>query len=249
MLGSLAARLDESVERLPPADAATLLPIMFSLGQSLVSTRATGGFDSPWVSAWRSVSWYLRSAPAGERGRLALDALRATGALSVAAMLIHLNDPGDRDAGEREGFVPNFPAADLASLKVEWLAQLSLLAADPPRLLARPDLASLLYRWRDYEGSFDAPRRWIGEVALDDLGFATVVSAFMSRGTSQGFGDRVAARHDTFRRDTVDEMIGVNEARRRIAEIDRTALPEHLRYPLEVLDRHLGQWAGGAADD
>ncbi len=249
LLPSLAARLDESVHRLPAAAAGTLLPVMFSIAQELVAGRRSGGFDSPWTSAWRATSWYLKSVPTADRGREALDALRKTGALSLAAILIHLNDPADCPENERENFEPNLTADELAQLKTEWLRQLEALAAYPPRLLAQPDLASLLYRWRDYTGSLDAPRGWLAKVITDDAAFATVVESLMSRGTSRGWGDRVAARHDTFQRDTIEDMIGVDEAARRLTEIDLTAFEGGRLEALETLIQHLRRWSEGGQDD
>jgi hypothetical protein len=71
----------------------------------------------------------------------------------------------------------------------------------------------------------------------------------MSRGTSHGWNDRVAARHDTFRRETIEEIIGIEEAARRLAEVDRSELPEEERRALEVLDQHLSRWMTGKGDN
>jgi predicted KAP-like P-loop ATPase len=93
LLQSLVARLDEATERLPVERATILLPGMFVIGQRLAGIEDVNLFSSPWVSAWRSTNRYLRRVDPGARGALALTALRQTGALSMAAAIIHLSDP------------------------------------------------------------------------------------------------------------------------------------------------------------
>ena len=92
LLGSLAPRLDDSVETLPTATASVLIPAMFEIAQKLIEHNTTP-FGSPWTSAWRAISWYIDRLHKEERGALTLAAFRSTKALSVGATIIHLNDP------------------------------------------------------------------------------------------------------------------------------------------------------------
>ncbi|WP_193753845.1 hypothetical protein [Sphingomonas sanguinis] len=157
---SLVARLDESVDRLPVEHAATILPAMFRIGQSLSGTRALDPFNSPWLSAWRAISWYLKRVPEQLRRALVQEAFRGTEALSVAAILIHLSDPADR----KEGDEPADPTLDLETvqaLKIAWLDIIRRRAAGADGLEAEPDLATLLYRWKAYAGSEDEPREYV----------------------------------------------------------------------------------------
>ena len=242
LLASLAARLDESVDRLPVANAPILLPAMFGLGQKLAATRASDPFNSPWVSAWRAISWFLPRISVDVRSVLTLAALRKTEALFVGAILIHLNDPEDRKEDDRRDFAPSLDGAAVLAMKREWLRQIEVLAEDPDRLLAHPDLLSLLYRWRDYSGSMDAPKAWVDGAIDDDGRFMSFVAQIMSRGTTSGWGDRVAAPHDTFSRDTVDELVGVDVAHDRIERMSQGPLGPDEAHALEVLRRHLDNW-------
>lgn len=242
LIPSLAARLDESVGRLPIESAAILLPAMYRVAQSLLPSRETDPFNSPWVSAWRAISWYVRGLPQVDRGPLMREALRQTGALSVAAILIDLNSPQD-DKG-RDRLEPAIDSATAQTLKNEWLHQLTGLAT-AGRLLERPDLAYLLFRWRDYTGSADAPKAWVVEAIKTDPGFAAMVTKLMSTGTSQSINDRVASRFDTFDRSTVETFLGLSEARLRLANIERSRLSPEQAQALDVLRRHLDQWSGG----
>lgn len=239
---SLVARLDESVERLPGKNAAVLLPTMFDIAQGLAGERRVDPFSSPWVSAWRAVSWYLKRIPEEVRGTLTLEALRKTGALSVAAMLIHLNDPADRKEDGRANFDPALDLATVEAMKVEWLRQIRERAAEISAMISEPDLMLLLYRWRQY-GSEDEPRKWVEQAIRTDEGFVTLASRMMSRGTSSSWGDRVSTPHDTFQRETVEDFIGIEVTKARCDAIDPSAFPEH-EGALRTLLRHVEIWLG-----
>lgn len=242
LITSLVARLDESVERLPGENAAVLLPTMLDIAQSLAGKRGADPFSSPWVSAWRATSWYLKRIPEDVRGALMLEALRKTGALSVAAVLIHLNDPADRKETDRDDFNPTLDLSTVEAMKVEWLRQIRERAAKMSVMISEPDLMSLLYRWRQY-GSEGEPQMWIAEAIKTDEGFATLASRMMSRGTSSSWGDRVSTPHNTFQRETIEDFIGIEIAKARCDAIDPTTFPEH-EEALKTLLRHVETWLG-----
>lgn len=243
LLPSLVARLDESVDRLPVENAAALLPAMFEIGQKLASTGEVHPFSSPWVSAWRATNWFLKRIPQDVRGRLAIEALQRSEALSVAAILIHLNDPADRKEEERDNFQPALDVRTVEAMKTEWLRQVRVRATEPGRLIAEPDIMLLLYRWRDYAGSPDEPRAWVADAISTDKGFAAMTSRMMSRGTRQSFGDKVATPHYSFNRETVEDFFGIETAKFRCEGIDPAAFPED-ENALRILQRNLDMWTG-----
>ncbi len=236
---SLVARLDESRSRLPVENAAVLLPAMFDIAQGLVGESGVDPFSSPWVSAWRATSWYLKRIPKDVRDNLAMEALRSTGALSVGAILINLNDPTEDKRTDSE------PALDLATveaMKAELLMQIRERASDIPQMISNPDLISLLCRWRKYD-SLDQPRKWVAEATATDEGFATFASRMMHRGTRSSAGDRVSTPYNIFQREIVEDFIGIDKAKARCDAIDPTTFPEH-EEALRVLLRHLEMWLG-----
>lgn len=243
LLPSLVARFDESVDRLPVENAAVLLPAMFRIAQKLAGARDADPFNSPWLSAWRATSWFLKRIPEDVRGNLTLEALRKTKALSVAAILIHLNDPSNRKEGEDNAFDPALDPETVEAMKAEWLQLVRSRAADGDALIAEPDLMSLLYRWRDYAGSLDEPREWMAEAIRTDRGFASMASRMMSRGTSHSLGDRVSTPHNTFNKETIDDFIGIDVAKTRCDAINLAEFPEH-EEALRTLHRSLDVWLG-----
>ncbi|MEE5137994.1 P-loop NTPase fold protein [Pseudomonas alliivorans] len=242
LLPSLVARLDESAHRLPTANAQTLLTGMFSIAQRLVHLRGNG-FSSPWISAWRSISSYLRRIPDDIRGRIATDALRDTKALSVAAMLIHLSDPADYKQESGREFDPVLDLNTVNTLRAVWLQLMRSRAEDDHQLIDQPDLVSLLYIWEKFEASPTRPRGWVAAAIETDDGFAKMASRMLITGTIRSWGDSVSVPHHTFKRETIQDFIGVEVAKARCDAINPADFPDH-EEALRVLLRQLEVWLG-----
>lgn len=243
LLPSLVVRLGESVDRLPVENAAVLLPGMFGVSQKLAGLHYNDPFNSPWLSAWLATSWFLKRIPVEERGALVLEALRQTKALSIAAILIHLSDPADRNEGETDAFDPTLDLDTVMAMKAEWLRLIRSRAADGDALIAESDLMALLYRWGRYAGSLDEPREWMVEAIRTDEGFACMATRMMSRGMGRSGGDRVATPINRFNRETVEDFIGIELARARCDAIDPAKFPEH-EEALRTLHRFIEMWLG-----
>ena len=239
LLPSLVARLDESFVRLPAENASVLLPAMFRIAQKFADQSDLGPFNSSWYSAWRATSCFLAQIPVGVRGNLTLEVLRQTKALSVAAMLIHLNDPADHRPGD--AFAPELDLDSVTALKVEWLRLIRLRAADGETLMDEPDLLNLLYRWRDYSGSLDEARDWVARAIRTDHGFANMSTRLMSRGTSHSSGDHVSTTSIIFSKATINDFIGIDVAKHKCNLIDPEKFPEH-EEALRMLHIYLEKW-------
>jgi hypothetical protein len=243
LLGALVTRLDESVARLPVQNAAIVLPALYRIAEEFAGADAPDPFKSPWLSAWRATSWYLKSVPEADRGALALAALSETGALSVVAMLITLSDPENRKDKDAGFYEPPIDEASLQTLKDEWLRIIQEHAKDEANMLAGRDLISQLYHWRDFSGSFDEPKAWASRAIRKDEGFVVFVTRMMSRGTSYGEGDKAAVVELHFNRNTVETFIGVEAAKARLDVLDRSQFLEHEKS-LQAFDRYLSGWLG-----
>jgi len=241
LLISLVKRLDESVERLPVEHAHVLLPAMFCVAQKFSGSDG-GGFSSPWVSAWRATSWYLKSVPDNIRGPLVIESLRKTKALSVAGVLIHLSDPDDHR--ESDNFDPALDSNTVSEMKAVWLQLVRGLAIDEKKLVIEPDLVSLLYRWKHFSGSIDEPRDWVLKVISEDEGFVNLIRNMMSVGTSHTVGDHVSKVHNMFNKDSVSDFIGLDEAKKRCDSISLTDFPGY-ELALVTLRKHLEAWSEG----
>ncbi|MGE7990322.1 KAP family P-loop NTPase fold protein [Pseudomonas sp. NPDC089554] len=246
LLSSLAARLDESVERLPLETPEVLLPGMFLIAQKLVASDGDP-FSSPWVCAWRATSWYLKRIPEDQRGGLALEALRVTKGLSIASMLIHLSDPAERGDEDRSDVEPALDLETIEAMKVVWLNLVRAQSIDVKAMLEDPDLVRLLYRWKEYSADQDEPRRWLLEAIDTDQGFVEMATSMMSTGRSHTAGDRVSKVHNMFSRSAFADFIGLEFAKARCDAINPDDHPGH-EVALKTLHDHLVAWQQNNGD-
>ncbi|AJC79761.1 KAP P-loop domain-containing protein [Rhizobium etli bv. phaseoli str. IE4803] len=218
LLESLAPMLDENVARLPTDAAATLLPAMFTIGQKLVHHSGTG-FSSPWVNAWRAVHWYIDRIMPDDREALTLAAFRESKALSVAATIIHLNDPEAQRESSR--FEPKLSAEAVRALKNEWLQQINARAGEGRQsLLHEPDLISYLYRWREYSGSSDEPSGWLERVTRTDDGLIEFLPHLVNSGSSHTAGDLVSSTTYRVEMPMITDFMDTTALERRLRGLD-----------------------------
>lgn len=243
LLASLAARLDESVNRLPAENAAVLLPGMFEIARKVLDSSGHH-FSSSYAAAWRATSWFLKRIPEDVRGNLALEALRKTKALSVASMLINLSVPTDRGEGGRDPVDPPLDVSTVEAMKALWLELMRERAANDDVLIDESDLISQLYRWRDYAGSLDEPREWVRKAIRADQGFANMVTRMIVKVTTHTVGDRISMTQTSFSKDTVDGFIGIDVAKARCDAINPAEFPPVQTEALLTLYRHLEKWLG-----
>lgn len=239
LLHSLVSRLDEFYYRLPIDNASVILPAMFGIAQKLAGRSDLGPFDAFWYSAWRATSCFIAQISEFQRGVLVLNAFKKTKALSVAAILIHLNDTSD----QRQGAVidPVLDISTVKEMKSEWLQFMKIRAEDGDTLIKEPDLLSLLYRWRDYSESLNEARDWVMKVIRTDEGFATMSTRLMICGRSHTSGDRVSTSHNIFNKSAIDDFIGIDVAKIRCDSIDPENFPEH-KEALTTLRGFLQTW-------
>ncbi|ASS56458.1 NTPase [Rhizobium leguminosarum bv. viciae] len=233
LLPALVTRLDESVKRLPAENGGILLPAMFRVAEKLVDDKA---LESPWVSAWRAVSWYIEAIPANVRGDLTLTALRETGALSVAATIIHLNDP---DAEENASRNLKLDAETVSALKSEWLRQIIDRSSNGMALLSEPDLISYLYRWRDYSGSTEAPHRWLETAIGTNKGLARLLPHLVTTGRSHTMGDLVSSASYRVDVDLVKMFIGTENLLSKLKKLPTAGLDSEQQEAFERVEKAL----------
>jgi len=241
LLISLVERFDESVARLPAENAAVLLPEMFRIAQHFVDLSNLP-FQSPWISAWRATSWYLKQIPEGDRAGLMTAALQQTKALSVTATLIGLNDP--TEFGSKNSFDPTLAPETVEELKAQWL-QLIRSTAEA-ELLEAPDLGTLLYRWKDFTGTFDEPKAFVHRVIETNAGFAIIASRLMNRGTRYSAGDHISTPYYSFDKGTMKDLIGIETANIKSQTINPSEFPEY-QEALETLSKSLTEWSRDGA--
>jgi predicted KAP-like P-loop ATPase len=120
-------------------------------------------------------------------------------------------------------------------------------AASNGMLLEHPQLASILFRWRDFSGPDATPvRAWIADQLANDIAAALLARAFTSESWSQGMGmfglgDRVAMRSTRAAVDGLTSIMDVTAFRNRLQDI---AASEALAAPyLDYVRVFLDAWS------
>jgi hypothetical protein len=251
LLTALATRFDESVNELPLDPFEDMLALIVALGEEM--GRIPGlkdPFNTPFLSCWRAASWYLqRLAEPKQRSAALLRVIERTGALAVPAVLISLDidrraKPEDGDTG------PAFDDEGLASLKQQWVTQMEARSNEVDRILENDQLVSHLYRWRDFSpAGIEAPRDWVQTVIVDDHKLARLLVRFLSIGTQQSWGDRVATKSESFHRESLSDFFNLSDLADRLRRLERANLDAEQRRILEILDWHFERWNAGKSTD
>ncbi|WP_374554245.1 KAP family P-loop NTPase fold protein [Aquitalea pelogenes] len=242
-LRSLAERLDESVGQLPISNSQELLCMLFIIAEKIAGSGVSGGFDSSWICAWRSCHWYIKRIPEAFRDVRVLQVFRLCKVVSISAMLISLSDASENESGEGSGFDPAFSMSAVAELKLEWLRIVNSRDNQINDLLLNNNLTWLLRCWERFSGGVSEPRSWISEIITDDHGFIRVVDCMLNRGRAHAVGDRVSIPYNTFRRVDVEDFIGVDVVKERMAKIIVSDYPEYAEV-LENFAKHIDMWGG-----
>lgn len=240
LLPALVSRLDTSVDEIPISTIRTILPALFDIGARL-KADSDGPFNSAYISAWRTAVWYLRRVPdAKDRSRIMLDAIHQSGALAVPAVLLSLDiEARKKSEPTKENL---FDDEGLADLTQAWVRKIRALASPDGDLLDQDGLVSLLYRWRDFEESFDGPREWLTRIVAQHGALPHLISKFVGVGRSQTAGDYVSTRYERVERSSIEDFFELTTLANSLASLDRSTLSDDQKRAVELLEGELPEW-------
>lgn len=203
LLPELLDRLDGAAvaKKLPFEACDTFLPALFAVAETLPDQAGFG--QAPFLSAWRTAAWYLRTeGDIGNRSEAFLRALRASTSLAVPAVLISL-DMDNEEKSEKSLML----RADLEDAKKIWVGKLRAALADDARaMIGSQHFGSFLYRWRDFEG-IDGPRAWVTSAAQRPELLSKLLTAFVQEGRSHALGDYVSSKILSIQMDAVLPLV------------------------------------------
>ncbi len=231
LLDTVMTRLDSYKEEISLEHARQFVPAMFDIGEQLPKER-DGMFEiPPWMHPCRIVYWYLRREKNLE-ARLAIlrEAIEATDGLSVPLRFVALEEQAAQKQGEgREVLVTDAGLQELKALCVQKIER----AAEQGRLRGNPDLRSILYRWKDWAGEA-APRALCQKIATTREGALALVTGFLLRSTSHGFGDHVGREHWFIRLGDLELFIPWETVERSLEGVEVEALGQRERTAIET---------------
>ena len=114
-------------------------------------------------------------------------------------------------------------------------------AARNGQLVDHPDLARLLFWWRYFANdNSTAVKRWTSTRLKDDHSVARFAAAFTSHSWGQGYGDFVAIRSDRAQIKGLQELLDLDDFRRRLEAVAKRLAPETNDHQAVV--RFLNAW-------
>jgi len=189
-------RMGDSVEiDTPKEHIPTILAALYDVGDELLvpedEGRGLASLDNDVRIGWVTSQLLKRYETPEERFRLLREVFSRGRALSmivrqVNGFLSHYERQGGATAPEDEYIVKEEHLPELKKVALGRIKQ----AAEEDRLLESPRLASILYRWSEWENP-RSPRKWVSKVIASDEGLADLLKGFLSRIYSHTIGDRV----------------------------------------------------------
>lgn len=232
LLATAFRRFDDMRNQLPLEKISILLPAMMEAAEHF-DARASFGIEAPFVSAWRSVFWYIRQEPDVEkRGLIFLAAIKKTDALAISGQLIDL-DQGKRDK-EREEDRLILTDSQLEEAKSIWVMKFKNSLTDLNASLVDHRFVSNLFHWSRFGGDDDAKVFVLGIAAKSDT-FVPLLKAFRSMSTSQTIGDLVAKTQWRLNLSSLALFVDFEELKKLAAGVDLSALDDDDRSVVQEL--------------
>lgn len=245
LLPALAQRMEQSVKILPLDDPALIVRLMFENGEKL-SEKSEDLFNEPFVACWRGITWYLsRLNDSGSRRIVFENALTESTPLGAAAFVLSLEGQALDEPDPRSP--PIFTREDLVALTRLWILRVEVQAADVAAIIERPNLVSLLYRWKQF-GDDEAPKAWATSCAKVPGNVVPLLRQFVNRGMSQSSNDLVATVTESFRVDNFRDLLPLEVVRASLAQIDLSQLDADDQKLVALFQRQSATWDGGAGD-
>ena len=219
---------------------------LFDVSEEIRDDRP-GMFEmSAQMHASRIVYWYLKQEPFTETERTAaiVDAVRETEglALPVFSVSLELQRQGTPAA---EHFLAPAAIGTLKELCVEKIRK----AAAEGTLIRSHDFMSLLYRWYEWTGNSDEPRRFCEERIDTPEGVVELLEQFLQQSHSHGIDDYVSRTHWHMRLSTIEAFVSIETLQEPVASIDRRGLSSEQSRAVTAFEKAVKRRAEGNPED
>jgi predicted KAP-like P-loop ATPase len=241
LLAAMLDRLEAYKEKIPLAHAVPFTTAIFDVGDGLPGATGMFGMGAD-MHAARIVFWYLRRFPSMEEREAALlAAIEATVGIQIPTDVVSMERREGAQKSEyliTEERLPEFHQACAAKIAA---------AAAEDRLAAHSDMASLLYRWREWGNEADV-REWVAALATTTEGAIALVRAFTRDVRSQGMGDFVARVTKTASLKDIEVFIPIDVLASALAVVDRSAVSASDLEVLKAFDAAVRRRRDGKGD-
>jgi len=246
LLGVVLDRLEAYKEKIDIKHAIPFIAALFDIGDELQEELPgflTIGADT---HASRIVFWYLKQEKDWKkRGYILKEAMKITNGVYLPVMRTSLEESKEARKKEPDAFiVDEDDLKDLRSICVEKIRQ----AAESGALKNHPEMARILYRWREW-ATPEEPKKWVEDLVESDNGTLFLLTAFVQRFTSQGIGDYVPKIHWRISPGSLENFISIDVLERRVKKIDLTGIGEKEQRAVQAFQKALKRRQEGKPDD
>lgn len=190
-------RMEDYTEKdIPENHIPQILQALFNVGDKLLVPEDEGRGFSPWGNDLRigRIMFQLLKRYKTQEERFKILREVCTNGDAVSMILREVTTLGQQHGKhsaktrpDEERLVSSEHLEELEKIALSKIKQ----TVKNGKLLKTPQLASILYRWRDWES--DKPvRKWASKVIALDEGLVDFLIGFLSKSRSHGMGDRVA---------------------------------------------------------
>lgn len=236
-------RLEAYKQQIPITHAVPFVTALFDVGDQL-SDEYRGMADiSPAMHARRIIYWHLKQeADLARRGEMLRTAMEQTTGLMLPIGFTSLIEPDPRRQ-DAEEFVPADFVADLKAICVGKI-QTALGENRLPK-----DLASLLYRWRDWGGQ-EGAATFCAELIKTNDGLLRFLKTFVNRSSSQGMSDHVARLRWYIRRRDIEAFLPFEVVESKVNALPSSlALSDEDKRAVEQFKKTAERRRAGTSDD
>jgi predicted KAP-like P-loop ATPase len=193
----------------------------------------------------RIVSWYLKQEKDKERrAELLKQAMRETTGLSAPILSTSLTSRSpSKNRDEEEYLVSQDAAHELQAICLTKIRA----AANSGALAGHAQLASILYRWRDWS-SIDEPRAWVETLTQSDEGVLALLVAFLQISTSQTIGDHAATSRWSIRLDSLEPLTDIGALEKRVNALTAGEFSEKQREAINQFQKSVKRRKQGKPD-
>lgn len=246
LLGVALDRLEAYKTKIELEHAVEFITALFDIGDELPQ-EPHGFFNiDAETHASRIIYWYLKQEKdSKKRGEILKKAMENTTGIYLPVR--EASAEGDRRERQKDPdafILEEDDIKDLERICVEKIRQ----AAESGALKNHPEMARILYRWREWTSPEEA-KKWVEDLVESQNGALFFLTAFMQRSTSQGIGDYVPKIHWRISISSVENFISIDVLERKVRELDLTGMGEKEQKAVHAFQKALKRRREGKSDD
>jgi len=248
LFGIALDRLEAYKEKVDIIHAVPFITAFFDIGDEFSEERG-GVFSFPFsaeMHASRIIHWFLKKEQdPGKRGQILKEAMQASSGLYLPVMIVlHEGTEEKRESNPGAYLVTDADLKDLQQICLQKIEE----AASSERLVNHPQVAGMLYCWREW-GTPEKPKQWAQNLMKSTEGAIAFLTACLSRSTSQGIGDYVSEEHWRINLETVEQFVSVDALEKIVAGMSLDAHSEKAQQALKAFQRAIKRRREGKPDN